>query len=408
MSISPGFAEIRAERIFNLVPLPPTCASRPESVCGMTTTITSGNTVHTYPVAKVMISMPDNLLDRLDARARANRETRSGFLRRLAERELEWSQPAQRDEVEALLRSLRSRGARGRGPVDPRRPRIALTMLLVDAGVWVASPTPSTATTILPSALVSDVEPSARGLGPDALRGGECRWVCKGRPDAARDLTPLDPEAMPRGHLVDRRRRSDRFRAGTRGRAPSYRLRRGLCRRRPQAWTGPWSAPTSRTSSRRAWPWPRRRRLPLRQMSVLEQVQADVRTAMKAGERERAAALRMIVDSLQQDAKLGNGDEVAVLQRERKKRLEAAEAYARGGPGRAGGRRALRGRADRGLSAGAAVRRGAGRACRGGDRRDRRHRAETDGAGDVGADAEARRGADGKRVSAAVREKLGS
>jgi len=62
-------------------------------------------------------------------------------------------------------------------------------------------------------------------------------------------------------------------------------------------------------------------------MSVLEQVQADVRTAMKAGERERAAALRMIVDSLQQDAKLGKGDEVAVLQRERKKRLEAAQAY---------------------------------------------------------------------------------
>jgi uncharacterized protein len=62
-------------------------------------------------------------------------------------------------------------------------------------------------------------------------------------------------------------------------------------------------------------------------MSVLEQVQADVRTAMKTGERERAAALRMIVDSLQQDAKLGNGDEVAVLQRERKKRLEAEEAY---------------------------------------------------------------------------------
>jgi uncharacterized protein len=62
-------------------------------------------------------------------------------------------------------------------------------------------------------------------------------------------------------------------------------------------------------------------------MSVLEQVQADVRTAMKAGERERVGALRMIVDSLQQDAKLGKGDEVAVLQRERKKRLEAADAY---------------------------------------------------------------------------------
>jgi uncharacterized protein YqeY len=62
-------------------------------------------------------------------------------------------------------------------------------------------------------------------------------------------------------------------------------------------------------------------------MSVLEQAQADVRTAMKAREKNRAAALRLIVDSLQQDAKLGKGDEVAVLQRERKKRVEAAEAY---------------------------------------------------------------------------------
>ena len=34
---------------------------------------------------------------------------------------------------------------------------------------------------------------------------------------------------------------------------------------------------------------------------------------------------------LQQDAKLGKGDEVAVLQRERKKRVEAAEAYENAG-----------------------------------------------------------------------------
>ena len=68
-------------------------------------------------------------------------------------------------------------------------------------------------------------------------------------------------------------------------------------------------------------------------MSVLEQVQADVRTAMKAGDRDRAGALRMIVDALQKEAKLGDGDEVAVLQRERKKRVEAAEAYE--GAGRA-------------------------------------------------------------------------
>jgi hypothetical protein len=66
-------------------------------------------------------------------------------------------------------------------------------------------------------------------------------------------------------------------------------------------------------------------------MSVLEQVQADVRTAMKAREGERVGALRLVVDVLQQDAKLGKGDEVAVLQRERKKRLEAAKAYEEGG-----------------------------------------------------------------------------
>jgi len=52
---------------------------------------------------------------------------------------------------------------------------------------------------------------------------------------------------------------------------------------------------------------------------------------MKARDRERAGALRMIVDVLQQDAKLGKGDEVAVLQRERKKRVEAAEAYENAG-----------------------------------------------------------------------------
>jgi uncharacterized protein len=66
-------------------------------------------------------------------------------------------------------------------------------------------------------------------------------------------------------------------------------------------------------------------------MSILEQVQADVRVAMKAGDRDRAGALRMVVDALQKDAKLGDGDEVAVLQRERKKRLEAAEAYGEAG-----------------------------------------------------------------------------
>lgn len=71
------------------------------------TAMTSGNTVYTNPVAKVMISMPDDLLERLDAQARANRETRSGFLRRLAERELDADHARKRKQIEDLLDKVR-------------------------------------------------------------------------------------------------------------------------------------------------------------------------------------------------------------------------------------------------------------------------------------------------------------
>lgn len=65
--------------------------------------------------------------------------------------------------------------------------------------------------------------------------------------------------------------------------------------------------------------------------TTLERIQADTRTAMKAGERERVGALRLIADALQKDLKAGGEDEVAVLRRERKRRIEAAEAYRSGG-----------------------------------------------------------------------------
>jgi uncharacterized protein YqeY len=68
-------------------------------------------------------------------------------------------------------------------------------------------------------------------------------------------------------------------------------------------------------------------------MAILEQVQVDTREAMKAGERDRVTALRLIADALQKDRKEGRDDEVAVLRRERKRRLEAAEAYREGGSG---------------------------------------------------------------------------
>jgi uncharacterized protein len=66
-------------------------------------------------------------------------------------------------------------------------------------------------------------------------------------------------------------------------------------------------------------------------MSVLERVQHDVKDAMKAGERQRVHALRLIVNELQKAEKDAAGDDLAVLQRERKRRLEAAEAYRDGG-----------------------------------------------------------------------------
>jgi uncharacterized protein YqeY len=68
-------------------------------------------------------------------------------------------------------------------------------------------------------------------------------------------------------------------------------------------------------------------------VDTLERVQNDTREAMKAGERDRVAALRLIVDALQKDRKEGGDDDVAVLRRERKRRLEAAEAYREGGSG---------------------------------------------------------------------------
>ena len=52
---------------------------------------------------------------------------------------------------------------------------------------------------------------------------------------------------------------------------------------------------------------------------------------MKARDRERVHALRLIANELQKAAKDNGGDEVEVLQRERKRRLEAAEAYRDGG-----------------------------------------------------------------------------
>jgi uncharacterized protein len=66
-------------------------------------------------------------------------------------------------------------------------------------------------------------------------------------------------------------------------------------------------------------------------MALMDSVKGDLTTAMKAGEKERVDALRLVLSELQKAAKEGSDDELAVMRRERKRRLEAATAFRDGG-----------------------------------------------------------------------------
>jgi uncharacterized protein YqeY len=71
-------------------------------------------------------------------------------------------------------------------------------------------------------------------------------------------------------------------------------------------------------------------------VSITERIQTDMTAAAKARDRNRLAALRLLLDALNKEAKEARGTldeqrEVAVLKRERKRRAEAAEAYRKAG-----------------------------------------------------------------------------
>jgi uncharacterized protein YqeY len=66
-------------------------------------------------------------------------------------------------------------------------------------------------------------------------------------------------------------------------------------------------------------------------VEIAERIKADVTSAMKAGERDRVTALRLVLSELQKAAKEGEADELAVLRRERKRRREAETAYREAG-----------------------------------------------------------------------------
>jgi uncharacterized protein len=62
-------------------------------------------------------------------------------------------------------------------------------------------------------------------------------------------------------------------------------------------------------------------------LPISERIRTDVAAAMKAGDRDRVGALRLVLSELQRAAKEGGADELAVLRRERKRRREAEQAY---------------------------------------------------------------------------------
>jgi len=70
--------------------------------------------------------------------------------------------------------------------------------------------------------------------------------------------------------------------------------------------------------------------------SLITRLEEEVKEAMRARDAERRDALRLILSSLKSAEKelqrpLGESEELQVLQRERKKRVEAADAFREGG-----------------------------------------------------------------------------
>jgi uncharacterized protein len=71
-------------------------------------------------------------------------------------------------------------------------------------------------------------------------------------------------------------------------------------------------------------------------MTLIAELEEEVKDAMRAGDTSRRDALRLILSSLKSAEKellrpLSEEEELQVLQRERKKRLEAAEAFRNAG-----------------------------------------------------------------------------
>src|SRR5439155_1506849 len=72
------------------------------------------------------------------------------------------------------------------------------------------------------------------------------------------------------------------------------------------------------------------------EMSLIEEIDDELKDAMRARDAERRDTLRLILNALRNSEKelqrpLSEEEELQVLQRERKRRVEAAEAFRTGG-----------------------------------------------------------------------------
>ncbi len=74
---------------------------------------THGNTGYTLFMAKVMVSLPDALLAELDAAAQRDGDTRSGYLRKLAEVHLRRRSRARAEGIAALMATSEPTGRGG-------------------------------------------------------------------------------------------------------------------------------------------------------------------------------------------------------------------------------------------------------------------------------------------------------
>jgi uncharacterized protein len=68
-------------------------------------------------------------------------------------------------------------------------------------------------------------------------------------------------------------------------------------------------------------------------VTLADTVKRDLADAMRAGDRDRVGRLRLVLSELQKAAKEGSGDELAVLRRERKRRVDAARQFREAGRG---------------------------------------------------------------------------